>query len=173
MKTVNLFTIGLFALLFSSCVTSNVLFNNNPDYHTKIKTAFIEVKDVRIGRFLDGLSLSLITNLKNNDVSIKLLVNDALSLNSEEDIQKQIQDFHPDVLIVIERADTKMGHSKYGYYYDGGTYLMSIVLPESNKIIWKSSILTSGEQYSIGGFKVAIAKTIDKIIEKMKSDQLL
>lgn len=173
MKTINLFTIGLFVFLFSSCVTSNVSFNNNPDYHTKIKSAFIEVKDVKIQKFLDRLSESLIDTLKNSDVSVKLLVNDALSLNSEKDIQKQVHDFHPDVIIVLERVDTKMGHSRYGYYYDGGTYLMSIVLPETNKIIWKSSILTTREQSNISGLNKVIGKTIGKIIAKMKTDQLL
>jgi hypothetical protein len=173
MKTKNLFLIGLFALVIWSCVTSHVAFNNNPDYHNKIKTAFVEVKDVRIERFLDGLSQSLITNLKNDDISIKLSVNDALSLNSEKDIQKQIQDFNPDVIIILERADSKMIHGKSGYSYDGGTYLMSIILPENNKIVWKASILTSKEQGNIGGFNVAISQTVEQIISKMKTYQLL
>lgn len=173
MKTIHLFAIGLFALLFSGCVTSNVSFNNNPDYHTKIKSAFIEVKDVKIQKFLDGLGQTLIDTLEKNDVSIKLLVNDALSLHSENDIQKQVQNFHPDVIIILERVDTKMGHTKYGYYYDGGTYLMSVVLPETNKIVWKSSILTSREQSNVGGLNTVISQTIGKIIAKMKADQLL
>lgn len=173
MKTIYLFIIGIFTLLFSGCVTSNVSFNNNPDYHTKIKSAFVEVKDVKIQKFLNGLGQSLIDTLKNSDVSIKLLVNDALSLNSEKDIQKQVQDFHPDVIIILERVDTKMGHSRYGYYYDGGTYLMSIVLPETNKIVWKSSISTSKEQSNISGLNTVISQTIGKIIAKMKIDQLL
>lgn len=101
------------------------------------------------------------------------MVNDALSLHSENDIQKQVQNFHPDVIIILERVGTNIGHPRYGNYYDGGIYLMTIVLPKGNKIVWKSSILTRREQNNIGGFDIAISKTVNKIIEKMKSDQLL
>ena len=173
MKIKNLFVIGLFAMLFSGCVTSNVSFNNNPDYNKKMKTVFFEVKDVKIGKFLDGLGQSLITNLENQGVTVKLSVNDALSLNSEKDIQKKIEDYQPDVIIILERANTSLGHSKSGYFYNGGTYLMSIVLPENNKIIWKASISTSGEQGSLGGVDAAVKQTVEQIISKMKTDQLL
>ncbi len=173
MKTVNLLVIGLIVLFFSGCVTSNVSFNNNPDYHDKIKTAFVEVKDIEIGRFLDGFGQLLITNLENKGVSVKLSVNDALSLNSEKDIQKQIQDFQTDVIIILERADSKMIHGKSGYYYNGGIYLMSIVLPENNKIVWKASISTRNEVGGAGGFDVAIKQTVEQIIQKLQNDQLL
>ena len=173
MKTKYLFVIGFFALLLSSCVTSKVSFNNSPDYHTKIKTAFVEIKDVNIGRFLDQFGSSLISNLENEGVSIKLIVNDVLSLNSEKDIQKQIQDFNPAVVMIIERADTKTTRSKSGYSYNGGVYLVSIELPETHKIVWKASISTRSEVGSFGGFDVAVKQTVQQIISKMKTDQLL
>lgn len=71
MKTTYPFAIWIFALLFSSYATSNVSFNNNPNYHTKIKSTFIEVKEVKIQKFLDGLGQTLIDTLEKNNVSFK------------------------------------------------------------------------------------------------------
>lgn len=172
MKTVNLFVIGLFALLFSGCATTNIAFNNNPDYHTKIKTAFLQVKDIQLGFFLKGLTDSLVNNLEGNNITVQTVKTDVLSLESEREIQSQIQTFNPDVIILLERVDKNMVSGKYGTFYSGGIYAMSIKIPEKDKIIWKASISTEGELRGDGSTKI-IKETIQQIIAKMKTDQLL
>jgi hypothetical protein len=172
MKTANLLLIGLFAFILSSCATTNVAFNNNPDYHTKIKSAFLQVKDVQLGFFLNGLTDSLVNNLENNNVKVEITKNDILSLESEKDIQNRLQTFNPDVIILLERVDKNMVSNKYGTFYSGGVYSMSIKIPEKDKIIWKASISTGGELRGEGSTKI-IKQTIQQIIAKMKTDQLL
>jgi hypothetical protein len=172
MKTKNLLFIGLFALIFSSCATTNVAFNNNPDYHTKIKTAFLQVKDVQLGFFLKGLTDSLVNNLENNNVKVEIAKINILSLESETDVQNRLQTFNPDVIILLERVDKNMVSGKYGTFYSGGIYAMSIKIPEKDKIIWKASISTEGELRGDGSTKI-IKETIQQIIARMKLDQLL
>lgn len=172
MKIITLFVIGLFALFLSSCASSRVEFNNDPDYHTKVKKAFVQVKDVQIGFFLKGLTDSLINNLEINQVKVEIAVHDVLSLESERDIQIRLQNFNPEVIILLERVDKVMASSKYGTFYSGGIYAMSIKIPEKDKIIWKAAISTEGELIHGGNTKI-IKQTIQQIIAKMKTDQLL
>ncbi len=172
MKTINLFVIGLFALFLSSCATTNVAFNNNPDYHTKIKSAFVQVKDVQLGFFLQGLTDSLVNNLEKNNVKVDIAKMDVLSLESEKDIQNRLQTFNPDVMILLERVDKVMESGKYGTFYSGGIYSMSIKIPEKDKTIWKASISTEGELRGEGNTRI-IKESIQQIIAKMKADQLL
>ena len=172
MKTTNLLLLGLFALLFSGCATTNVSFNNNPEYHTKIKTAFVQVKDVQLGFFLNGLTDSLINNLENNNVKVQLVRADVLSLESEKDIQNKVLTFNPDVIILLERVDKNMASSKYGTFYSGGVYSMSIKIPDKDKTVWKAAISTNGELNGDGNTRI-IKETIQQIIAKLKTDQLL
>jgi hypothetical protein len=172
MKNINVFLIGLLALVFSSCATTQVAFNNNPDYHTKIKSAFVQVKDVQLGFFLKGLTDSLVNNLENNNVKVEIAKIDVLSIESEKDIQERLQTFNPDVIILLERVDKNMASSKYGTFYSGGIYSMSIKIPDKDKTVWKASISTEGELRGDGSTKI-IRETIQQIIAKMKTDQLL
>ena len=73
MKLTHLFYLVFFSFLFSGCVVvkSQVDFNNDAEYHTKIKSAFVEVKDIKLSYFLDGLNDSLIANLKTKNVTIQ------------------------------------------------------------------------------------------------------
>ena len=172
MKIINALFIGLFALIFSACATTNVTFNNNPDYRTKIKSAFVQVKDVQLGFFLKGLTDSLVYNLERNNITVRTVKTDVLSLESEKDIHIQIQEFNPDVIILLERVDKNMASSKYGTYYSGGVYSMSIKISDKDKTIWKAAISTDGELRGDGNTRI-IKETIQQIIAKMKSDQLL
>lgn len=172
MKTTNLLLFGLFALLFSSCATTQVAFNSNPEYHTKINIAFVQVKDVQMGFFLNGLSDSLVKNLERNNVKVRLLKSDVLSLESEKDIQNQMLTFNPDVIILLERVEKNLTSGKYGTFYSGGVYAMSIKIPDKDKIVWKAAISTDRELNGDGNTRI-IKETIQQIIAKMKTDQLL
>ncbi len=173
MKTNNLIKISLLAIILSACTSSQVTFNNNKAYHTKIKTAFVQIKDVKLGSYLKGVGDSLVADLIRNKVTVKLLETDILSLDSENDIQKEIKDFDSQVVILLERVDSKMTLAKTETIYDGGTYLMSIILPDTNKIIWKASFSTKYEQGGLGKVQASVKKTLKQIEDELKKDELL
>ena len=174
MKLTHLLYFSFFSFLFSGCVVvkSQVDFNNDPEYHTKIKSAFVEVKDIKLSYFLYGLNDSLIANLKIKNVTIQSFKTDALSLDSEKNIQKQIKLLNPEVLIILERADTNIGRGRYTDFYDGGIYTMTIKLLKEDKTIWKATISTKNEYVNRGHSRI-INQTTQQIIEKLQTDQLL
>ncbi len=174
MKLVHLLFYSLFPFLFSSCIVvkSEVNFNNDAEYHTKINSAFIEVKDIKLSYFLDGLNDSLVSNLKTKNVIIQSFKTDALSLDSEKNIQNQIKLLNPEVLIILERADTNIGRGRYTDFYDGGIYVMTIKLLKEDKTIWKATISTKNEYVNRGHPRI-INQTTQQIIAKLQTDQLL
>lgn len=172
MKNTQLVYFGIIVLIVCGCVTARVEFNHNPDTKIKIKSAFIHVKGIRIKGFIKKLGDSFLDALTRQNVTAQLTGTDVLSLDSPKDIENQIQNYHPDVVITIERMGDELSRGAEGNtFVNGGTYLIAIKLLNSDKPFWKASIRTEGEIN--GEASEAVQRSMDKIIQRMIDDELL
>lgn len=89
-------------------MSSIIAFNNDSNYHKKISKAFVQIKDVSFGNYLKGVGDSLVADIEKKGVPVKLLETNAHSLKSEKEIENEIKEYAPHVVILLERIDSKM-----------------------------------------------------------------
>ena len=167
MKLVHLLFYSFFAITFLGCATNYpISFNSDKSYQSKIKRALIEVKNDQLGYFFKSFGDSLFVELERQGVIVKSIDTGILSIDSEKDSQN----FNPQVIIQIERTLTNQSVNKTVISYSGGVYLMSIILPDTHKIVWKASINTNSEFYAS---KSSAKLCVQKIIQQLQMDQLL
>ena len=165
-----LFLFAVLVIFASSCATVNLTFNKNPEYHGRVKKIFILLKDIKKTGFVSQLSLDLPAALQENGIDAKAILVDGLTLENEKDFHKMATDFSADAVITVERAFDNIGASKYGNYYSGGFYVVSLTPFGAEKPVWKANIDTDFEYKNPS--KISKRATNQLIVELLNADLL-
>ncbi len=111
--------------------------------------------------FIAGLS----TRLKEKGVESGSYIRNPLSLDTDQDINKKIDDFSPEAVMFFKQ---KIIHSTNGGV-DGGTFEITLIDGETKKPVWKSEF----EIYGQFGIEQASSKAVDELIKKLEEDKII
>ncbi|HJP63005.1 MAG TPA: hypothetical protein VJ844_06160 [Mucilaginibacter sp.] len=154
------------AFILQSCVTAKITSNKEASYTSQPKRVFILLKGAKQSKdFSNGFLAGLQAGFKEKGVTTDSYVRDPLSLDTKEDINKKINDFSPEALMLIEQ---KVVHSTNGMV-DGGRFEISLIDGASRKPVWKGEF----EVYGQFGIDDAVNKGVKEIFKKFIEDKIV
>jgi hypothetical protein len=181
--TIKLTVLLAICLGLCSCATYNVTFFKALTTQPKVQSVYVFVNDSLGGSalnntdenspnyFMKKLSGYIGKALTNNGIKNTLKIYSSVySLETLDDITTQINNLKPDAIITVKREHTTLGASKYGLYYGGGTYSISVSSSKTSKVYWKSVIDTSNES---GFMESDYESIIKQLIDKIKQDGIM
>jgi hypothetical protein len=181
--TLKLTALLAICLSLCSCATYNVAFFKAPTTEPKAQSVYVLVNDSLGGSalkntdenapnyFMKRLTGYIGKSLTDNGIKNTVKIYSSVySLETLDDITTQINNLKPDAIITIKREQTVFGASKYGVYYGGGTYSISIASSKTNKVYWKSVIDTQNESAFMESDYESLLK---QIIDKIKQDGIM
>jgi hypothetical protein len=169
----------IFCLLACSCATYTVSFVTAPAPNQKVNKAYILVVDSlpainywnANNTFLKNLSQTVSDSLTRRGVKNYLKVySSVFSLETYDDITLQENNYAPDVIISIKREQSNLISGKYGSYYNGGLYLVTLSSPGNKKPYWKSIVQIQNEREAIYDDYSALTA---QIMSKLQADGII
>jgi len=164
-KTIYLFFVTVLAFLFQSCATVNMASNKSDSYNKQPKKIYIVAnfnKDDRI--FCNGLIAGLKDNFTKRGIQSDSYLRDALSLESDDDINKKANEYNPEAVLLIQQTLTGGGRA---------TFELTLIDGETKKRVWKGAFDISTDTYSSMEDEGAINKSVKIIVEKLAQDKII
>jgi hypothetical protein len=158
----------LFAIIFflQACASTNITSNKMVGYNKKPKKIFILTNNTsQTNKFCTTLARNFLAKFNEKDIKTAIYIRDSFSLETQEDVDKKINDYNPEALFVLQQTES---HSTNGRI-DGGTFEITLIDTETHKPVWKSEIQISA-QY---GLDDSINKTIDAVFRKLAEDNII
>lgn len=164
-KIIYLFLATVLAFLFQSCATVNMASNKSESYNKQPKKIYIVVnfnKDHKI--FCNGLIAGLKNDFTQKGIQSDSYMHDALSLASDEDINKKANDYNPEAVLLIQQTLTGGGRA---------TFELTLIDSETKKRVWKGAFEVSTDTYSSMEGEGTINKSVNTIVEKLAQDKII
>ncbi len=163
----NLILLSLFLVTcLQACVTVKIDSNKEASYTKKPKKIYILISGAKQAKiFCQAFSDGLQSKFNEKGIQSESYVYNPLSLETDSDIDKRINQYSPEALLVIKQ---KQVHSTNGGV-DGGTFELSLIDGATKKPVWKSELDVYGQM----GMDDALEKSIATVCKKMEQDQLL
>lgn len=168
--------------LATSCVTSKITSNKSTDFNEKISKLYIVVKGTDSAEsFFESFTAELGNSLTQKGIESKVKYSDPLSLESENDVNQYINDYNPNLIMIVNQTESRQtmnsgfnngfGNTGWGYGSSntGGTFDVKIFQPNSKNPIWRANLKADGQF----GLKTSTKKACEKLIEKLIEDELL
>ncbi|HMI06993.1 MAG TPA: hypothetical protein VK528_05580 [Flavobacterium sp.] len=186
-----LLLIGLLLVIAGCGIKTHIDSNKSPDFSEKITKLYILVKQSDSSKpFLYPFVTNFETELTAKGIAFEEYYMDPLSLESEEDIQKKIQDYGPNTVMIISQSESRITHSSHtnsgfgsgfnngyggfggsssGRTISGGTFDIKIFKPAGKNPVWRANLSAD----TPSGIKKAVKKANEIFIEKLISDKLI
>lgn len=164
-------TLGLLIIL-SGCVRTNITSNKSPDFTGKIERLYIMVRGSDGAKsFFNSFNNSLSQSLKSRGIETTYHYFDPLSLESDEDVAKKINEFGPNLLMMIQQTESRstMNQNGWGSANTGGTFDIKLLQPDSKSPVWRANLIADASF----GLSVSARRSTEKLIEKLILDKLL
>ena len=162
MKRMRVMFLGvLLASFFASCVTIESAADK--DFHMKLTRVFITVhSNEDMKDFFRDLESGLRTGFSLHSIDSKLKELNELSLDGPSQVQREIDEYHPDAVLIIGNGVTKQSTSAPHFiggtgpggsggtmiagntYTSGGKMEAGLFQPHSDQAIWKATVSTTG-----------------------------
>lgn len=165
--------IFLISLFSTGCVTSKIASNKAPDFNEKISKVYLVIKSSKGAKeFSYSFKTAFLHALSARGITSDYYVMDELALESDKDINEKISKFNPQVLMVMTQTEAE-GYNSNNFggssNISGGVFDIKIMLPESDKPVWRASL----EAYGDNGIDVAVKKSVKKLIDQLTIDKLI
>lgn len=158
--------IFLLILILQSCYSARIVSNKDVNYSKKLKRIYVIVNIPKnVDHFNDRLLTTLINKIKEKGVITDGFARNPLSLETEEDINKKIDQYDPEALMVIKQT--------YITYMNGGpgagVFEITLIAKEAKKPIWKSTLNLQGPWRDNATINIMVSK----LLTQMEQDQLI
>lgn len=164
-KIIYLFCITVSVFLIQSCATVNMASNKSDSYSKQPKKIYIVANFNKNDRtFCNGLVNGLKVNFTQKGIKTDSYMRDALSLESDEDIDRKANDYHPEAVLLIQQTLTGGGRA---------TFELTLIDGETKKRVWKGAFDISTDSYSSMEDEGAINKSVKTIVEKLAQDKII
>ncbi len=160
-----LFSVTVLAFLIQSCATINMASNKSESYNKQPKKIYIVAnfnKDDRT--FCNGLVAGLKNNFTQKGIQSDSYMHDALSLESDEDINKKANDYNPEAVLLIQQTLTGGGRA---------TFELTLIDSATKKHVWKGAFEVSTDTYSSMEGDGTINRSVKTIVEKLAQDKII
>jgi hypothetical protein len=156
----------LFILALQSCSSARIVSNKDVNYNRKLKKIYVFISSAKdVDHFDDRLLISLTDKIKLKGVFCEGFVRNPLSLETEEEINKKIDKYNPEALLLIKQTQVTYINGGPG----GGIFEITLIDGETKKNVWKSSLNLSGPwQYDS-----TIETMVEKLLTQMVQDQII
>ena len=165
--------IFLFSIVSVGCASSKITSNKAPDFNEKISKAYLLIKTSKgTKQFSYSFKTAFLHALSARGISSDYYVMDELALETDKDIDQKISKFDPQVVIVMNQTEAEINNgNNFGTLNNisGGVFDIRIMLPASDKLIWRASL----EAYGNSGIDAAVEKSVKKLIEQLTIDKLI
>jgi predicted nucleic acid-binding Zn-ribbon protein len=158
--------------LLSSCAITKIQSNKAEDFNEKVHKVFITVRGSDGSKpYMKKLINSLRDELQTANIESSEYFFDPLSLETSKEIEKQIADYGPDVVMTINQTEMRATANPYGWgsAQTGATLDIKLFKRNSEKPIWRASLKADG-QY---GLNTTSLKSAKKIVAKLSEDGLI
>ena len=156
----------LLVIFLQSCFTAKIESHKQEGYNQKLQKIYLIVNGAKESKtFSDGLLSGLNTKFKEKNVLTEGFVRDPLSLDTDEDIQKRIDDFNPDGLLILKQ--TRISYTNNAI--TGGTFELTLIDGKTKKPVWKGLVDVFGSL----GINGSIGTSVNNLIKKLEQDQLI
>jgi predicted ester cyclase len=156
-----------------SCVNSKITSNKAPDFNEKIVRLYLVIKNSKGAKeFSYSFKTAFLHGLSAKQIVSDYYVMDELALESDKDINEKISKFNPQVLMIMTQTESK-GYREVNFggsnNISGGIFDIKIMLPKSDKVIWRANL----EAYGDTGIDAAVEKAAKKLLDKLIIDKLI
>jgi hypothetical protein len=159
------------ALSLSSCVTASIVSNKNPEFKTKITKMYVMSRCSPASKaFLLETTKMISNSLKSRGVENIFYYMDELALESEKDITKKIDDYNPDVYMIISETEHRTKVGSFGIQTNTGSTLdLKMFTPDRQSPVWRATLMADGSM----GIEEASQKAAQYFIDKLKTDGII
>jgi hypothetical protein len=166
MKIVNhLFAIAVVVLIIQSCATVNMKSNKQANYYKQPKKIYIVTNcDGDYKEFCMGVMNGLKDNLAKKGIKANGYLRDALSLDSDGEINKKITDYSPEAVLSIKQTLTGDGIAAFE---------LTLIDGETKKNVWKGSFDLAVGYYSTAEDQGVINKSVKAIMDQLILDKII
>ncbi|WP_157637967.1 hypothetical protein [Flexithrix dorotheae] len=165
-------SILVFCILLFGCVTTNITSNKSPGFNEKIRRLYVMERGSESAKlFFSSFNNYLGQSLKNRGVKTKFHHFEPLSLESEDDILQKVNEFGPNLLMVIQQTEGRATVNQYGWgtTNTGATFDIKLFKPDSKTPVWRANLKVDASF----GLSESAKGSSDKLIEKLVFDKLL
>ena len=162
--TLRLAMFMLLLSLFGGCVSIKSV--TDPNFKKHISRAFVQIRTSESASgFSKDLQRELVKGFERYGIDCRVHDRSALSLEGASDIKKKMEEYNPDVIIIISQTEQKY----YNGATSGGEFELSMYEPNSDKPVWKAVLSSDTSGLGMGG-----ATTVaGKILSKLEEDKLI
>jgi len=167
-KLILVFTV----ILSAGCVTTQVTSNKAPGFTEKIDRLYVMVRGSDSAKpFFTSFTNALSLSLKSKGIETEYYYFDPLSLDSDEDIMKKVDEFEANILMVINQTESRNVSGQWGLITTntGGTFNIRLFEPTSDSPIWRAKL----EADASFGLTESAKNASKKLIQKLEVDNLL
>ena len=157
----------LLVFLLQSCVTAKITSVKDINYTKKPARIFILVNNSNDTKtFWNESATEMVKGLKGKGVEAVSYVKSNLSLDSEGDINKKINDYNPEAVLIIRQTVTSGS-------WRGGQYELTLTVPEEmdKKNVWKCQFEPRNE--GAPDIHSAARENAQVILGKLSKDKIL
>ena len=161
-----IFPVLLLTVVLQSCSSARIVSNKDGNYTKKLKKVYVIVSSAKnVSHFDDRLLTALTDQIKLKGIFADGFARNPLSLETEEDINRKINKYDPDALLLIKQTQITYINGGAG----GGTFEITLIDKETKKNVWKSTLNLQGAWYEDGTIDTMVAK----LLAQMEQDQLI
>jgi hypothetical protein len=158
------------ASLFS-CVSSRVDSNKRSDFTQQEKRIFITGKGTAGAKdYMKWFSKSLLEGLKAKGVDCVFYYYDPLALETDEEVLKMINDYHPDAVLNIQQSEATVTATGWvGSRQSEAIFVAQMFIPNQKNPVWKAQMgVASDIDLSLAGKQSA-----KRLIIQLKKDAII
>jgi hypothetical protein len=165
-KNLHIIAVIAIILILQSCISTKIVTNKDVRYNQKPKKLYMIITNSKDGKaFSQDLYNGLTQNFKNRSIICDGFVRDPLSLKTEQDIDKDINTFNPDALLLIKMTKITIMNGSPG----SAIYELSLIEGKAKKAVWKGNLDVYGPFWNVS----TVNSAIKTVITKMQEDQLI
>ncbi len=160
------FFVLLLTVVLQSCYSAKIVSNKDVNYTQKLKRVYVIVSSAKdVKHFDDRLLTALTDKIKLKGVFADGFARNPLSLETEEDINRKINKYDPDALLLIKQTQITYINGGPG----AGTFEITLIDKETKKNVWKSTLNLQGAWQDDS----TIDTMVSKLLTQMEQDQLI
>ncbi|RVT98054.1 hypothetical protein EOD41_18375 [Mucilaginibacter limnophilus] len=166
MKKILLLACTVIVLCLQACISANIQSNKQATYTRQPKKVYFIVNAGSESKkftanFINSLQKALMAKgIENNGHQY-----DPLSLDSNEDIEKRINGYDPEALLIIKQTRVTMMNGGAG----AGVFEVGLVDKETKKQVWKGVLDVTGPFT----MPETASKAVKTLMQKMQQDKLV
>ncbi len=166
-----IFSICILAIYLQSCITASIVSNKSPDFTNKISKIYV------LSRSSPASKAYVIsaTNLMSQKLNAKGITNtfyymDELALESEKSILKKVEEYKPDVYMIMSETERRTKVGQFGITTNTGcTMDLKMFIPDRETPVWRATLTADGSM----GVEEAYEKAALYFMEKLKADGII